>query len=135
MKRGHSNERRIFIPEKITFDPVEPLVWTADIAVGTPARAFSGQSLLRLTQASKLTTKCAVSIDTSTPDMFLDTSSTSCTFECIFYNGTNHYNISLSSTGKDLSSNATADFGFGRASGDVVSDSVSVSGFTVSHGA
>ena len=79
--------------------------------------------------------KCAVSIDTSTSDIFLDTSSSSCTFECLFKDGENHYNVSLSSTGQDLSLNVTADFGFGKVSGNVVSDSVSVSGFTVSHGA
>ena len=44
LTRGHSNERRIFIPDLLTSHL--DLVWTADIAVGNPARAFSGRSPL-----------------------------------------------------------------------------------------
>jgi len=105
-------------------------VWTGDISVGTPARAYSGQSLFRVTQTSpKLITKCAVSFDTLTADMYLSGRS------CPSCRGQNFYDISLSSTGKNLSSNVKADFGFGVAQGSFVSDSVSVGGNVVSHSA
>ena len=48
LKRGHSNERRIFVPVPLTSDV--DVFWTADIVVGTPGRSFSGQSPLRVTQ-------------------------------------------------------------------------------------
>ena len=54
---------------------------------------------------------------------------------CTNCSGVNFYDISLSSTGKNLSSNMATDFGSGRVVGDVVSDKVSLAGFEVSHGA
>ena len=110
-------------------------MWSAEIAVGTPARAFPGQSLSRVTQTSKLITKCAVSIDLMTPDMYLDTRSSKCSYFCFSNSSGNFYDISLSSTGKNLSSTVTANYGFGKVTGSVVSDSVSVQGYGVSHGA
>ncbi len=41
LKRGHSNERRIFVPVSLT-GGVNTV--TGDIQAGTPAKAFTGQS-------------------------------------------------------------------------------------------
>ena len=77
----------------------------------------------------------AVSIDTISSDMYLDTPSSECSSLCFSEPGTNVYNMSLSSTGKDLGFKGMGTFGFGNVTGDVVSDSVSVEGFGVSYGA
>ena len=76
-----------------------------------------------------------MSIDTIASDVYLDTPSSKCSSLCFFEPGTNFYDISLSSTGKDLGLKVTGTFGFGNVNGDVVSDSVSVEGFGVSYGA
>jgi len=75
--------------------------------------------------------KCAVVIDTTTPDMFLaGLTCPSC------FGEKNQYDVVLSSTGKIVTSDVTtADFGFGQAKGELVSDIVSVAGNEVSHGA
>ena len=52
----HSNEPRAFIPVPLTSH--SNVLWTADIAVGTPAKSFTGQSLFWVAQTSKLITKC-----------------------------------------------------------------------------
>jgi len=74
--------------------------------------------------------------------MYLDAPSSTCSSFCKFdgisntrNKPENFYDISLSATGKNLSLQATADYAFGKVFGDVVSDSVSVEGFGVSHGA
>ncbi len=68
LKRGHSNERRIFVPVNLT--GAANLVM-GDIQIGTPAQAFNGRSQFWVVQTSKLMTKCAVHFDTISPDVFL----------------------------------------------------------------
>ena len=53
---------------------------------------------------------------------------------CKGCSGKNFYDISLSSTGKNLSSNIATDFSFAKVVGDVVTESVFLGGFEVSHG-
>jgi len=101
---------------------------TADIAVGFPARAYTGQSLFRVEQTSKLIKECAVTLDMTTPDMFLSDRSFS---NCL---GKNRYDISVSSTGMPVRSNTTVNFAIGEVDGQVITDSVSVGGNSVSHG-
>ena len=67
-------------------------------------------------------------------DMYLDDPKFRCLFTCFTNTSEKFYDISLSSTGKNLSSNATDDFGFGSVFGEVISDSLNVAGFEVSHG-
>ena len=67
-------------------------------------------------------------IDTTTPDMSLDGIS------CPTCHGKNLYDISASSTGKNLSSTAVwAVFSSGAVTGSVIIDDVSVAGYHVSH--
>ena len=132
LKRGDSNERRAFVSTPLTVNGVPGinLAWTGDVIVGTPGRSFASQSPFRVTQtSSKLIAKCVVSFDSFTADMFIDGPS------CKNCSGKNFYNISLSSTGKNLSSNIATDFGYGRVIGDVVTESVFLGGNEVSHGA
>ena len=70
-----------------------------------------------------------MSFDTLTADIYLSGLS------CPSCRGQNFYDISLSSTGKNLSLNVEADFGFGIAKGSFVNDSVFVGGNVVSHSA
>ena len=102
LTRGHSNEHHISGPVPLTSHL--NLVWTADIAVGHPARSVPGQSLFPVAQTSKLITKCAPVFKTFTPDMFLGNSS------CMICHGQSLYNIFVSPTAKNLSSTATGDF-------------------------
>jgi hypothetical protein len=82
-------------------------------------------------QTSKLITKSVVVFDSFTPDMYIPgtlcTSSSSITCE-----GQTLYDLGASSTGMNLDSMTTVDFGIGTVSGDVVSDNVSVGEFEVS---
>ena len=125
LKRGDSNERRIFVPTPLKS---ANMLVTADIAVGSPARAYTGQSLFPVEQASKLIKECTVTLDMTTPDMFL--SDRSCS-NCL---GKNRYDISVSSTGTPVRSNTTVNFGSGKVDGQVITDIVSVGGNSVSHG-
>jgi hypothetical protein len=125
LNRGHSNERRDFVTVPLTNDM--NMVWTGDIEVGTPPQAFPGQLLFRVAQTSKLITKCAVVFDTYTPDIFIPGDS------CLNCGANSFYDTSTSSTGKNLNSMPTVNFGVGTVDGSVVSDNVSVAGFEVSH--
>ncbi|KAF8491748.1 acid protease [Russula emetica] len=108
LKRENSNERRTFVPVPLTFIDNNP-AWTGDIAVGTPARSFS------------------VVFDTFHPDMFLPG------VGCQNCNGSNLYDISLSSTGTSLNVNTSIDFDIGSVTGNVVTDNVFVAGFEVTN--
>jgi hypothetical protein len=54
---------------------------------------------------------------------------------CLTCHGHRLYDISATSSGKDLQSKATINFAQGTVDGDVVSDKVFVTGFEVSQGA
>ena len=102
-------------------------MWTGEIEVGTPPRAFSGQSPFWVAQTLKLSTKRAVQFDTVLPDMFLFGPSPAC--QC---NGRQVYDITISSTGTDLHSTAMLKFGENSIVGNVASDTVVLGGFAVS---
>ena len=127
-KRGSrpSNERRLFVA--VNLNDTANLEWTADVTIGTPARAFSSQSPFWVAQTSKLTIKCVVSIDTFTSNMFV--SGANCT-NC---QGHNLYDIDNSSTAFNENITSNVEFGGGNATGNIILEAVSIGGFEVSHG-
>ena len=104
---------------------------TLDIEVGTPRKTYTGWSLFRVTQTSKLITECAVSLDSTTPDMLLGGNSNVCS-TCF---GQHRYDASISSSAivDTNRTSTTANFGLGEVTGSVVGDTVYVDGNKVSH--
>ena len=105
------------------------MVWTLEATVGTPGVSFSSESPFRVAQTSKLITKCAVKMDTFSPDSYVGG------VTCQTCSGHNLYDFTLSSTAKDMHKQATLDHINGPITGEVVSDTISIGGADVSHDA
>ena len=127
LNRKHSNERRSSNESSLADN--SNILWTLDVTVGSPGSVFSGQSPFQVAQTSKLIIKCAVHLDTSTPDMFL------CGTSCLTCFEHKRYNITLSSTAKDMKNQTTLHGLIGPVTGEIVSDMISAGGATVSHNA
>ena len=129
LKQRNSNERRSFQVVDNDLTDNANVLWTLDITVGSPGSGFSGQSPFRAVQTPKLITKCVVQLDTSVPDTFL------CGTSCLTCFEHKRYNITLSSTAKDLKNQTTLNGFVGQVTGEILSDMISAAGTDVSHDA